>query len=456
GLLFTCQADRAIWRRLVRWSALHQWVIPLAADEDLFRPRSAGERRAARARHGLPPDAPLLFSVGRLNIQKNLHSLLRLLATVRPEVPEAYLCFAGEEDDIVLGEFGVRNTGYVSALHTLAAELGVAGAISFVGPVFGEDLARLYAAADVAVSASFYHRENFGLAQVEAQACGVPVVCSSWGGFKDVVRHGETGFYMDAVLTRHGIRVDWATGARYVLTLLVDSERRARMGKQAAAWARERFSVAALSQALARVVAEAGHPPDAAPGAGPAYEPSESARRYEAHKRACGWYAPSPRAHNAASHTPWPLPETAPSLRTPKSAPAGTPRAYRPMFQGREYHLYERMMAPYATRLARALQPDDISPDWTPYFPSPVTLAPIRMLAEAHDPVWPHRRVFRDPVSWAVLSHIDGAATVAEIAAAVEAEYSAADRATIIAALWRLHVDGFILFTGVIELPVAQ
>ncbi|MDP9372963.1 MAG: glycosyltransferase family 4 protein, partial [Chloroflexota bacterium] len=244
GVLFTCQADRAIWRRLVRRSALREWTVPLGVDETVFHPRGPEERAAARDEHGLPPGAPLLLYVGRLNIQKGLHTLLRLFAAVRRAVPDAHLCLVGEEDDIGLWEFGVRNTGYVAWLRALAADLGIAGAVTFVAPRFGEDLARLYAAADVLVNAGFYHRENFGLAQAEAQACGVPVVCTAWGGFKDVVRPGETGYYMDAVLTKRGVRVDWATGARHVVTLLRDASLRAKMGARTAAWARERFGVA--------------------------------------------------------------------------------------------------------------------------------------------------------------------------------------------------------------------
>ena len=213
GLLFTCAADQAIWRRLVRASALREWVVPLGVDDTVFQPGDPAERAATRARYGLPPDAPLLLYVGRLNIQKNLHGALRLFAAVRRAVPDAHLCFAGEEDDIRLAEFGVANTGYVAWLRQLAAELGVADALTFTGPVYGADLAALYRAADLLVNLSIYHRENFGLSQAEAQACGLPVVCTDWGGFKDVVRHGATGYLVETVLTKHGIRVNWAAGA---------------------------------------------------------------------------------------------------------------------------------------------------------------------------------------------------------------------------------------------------
>src|SRR5260370_6227848 len=105
--------------------------------------------------------------------------------------------------------------------------MGISEAITFAGTHVGPELARLYGSADVLVNLSFYHRENFGLSQAEAQACGTPVVCSAWGGFRDVVCHGETGYLVDALLTKHGVRVDWATGARHLARLLTDARLRA-------------------------------------------------------------------------------------------------------------------------------------------------------------------------------------------------------------------------------------
>lgn len=302
-LLFTCEADQGIWRRLVRRSDLREWVVPLAVDETVFSPSDATTRAATRSRYGLAPETPLLLYVGRLNIQKNLHSLLRMLAAVRRKAPDARLFLVGEEDDIGLAEFGVHNTGYVRWLRTLAEDLGVADAITFVGPLYGEDLAGMFGASDVVMNLSFYHRENFGLSQAEAHSCGVPVVCAAWGGFKDVVRHGETGYLVDAVLTKHGVRVDWATGADYVVDLLRDANLRARMGARAAEWARERFTVAALSGRLGNVLVENDRRADTPRGESrpaPAYEPSDFARRYEEHKRNCGWYAPTPSPTRAA------------------------------------------------------------------------------------------------------------------------------------------------------------
>ncbi len=429
GIWFTSCADQAIWRRLVVRSVLHEWVIPLGVDETLFRPRDPRGRDAMRRRFGLPVDAPLLLAVGRINVQKNLHTLLHLHAAVRRAVPGTHLCFVGEEDDIGLHEFGVLNTGYAAWLRAEAPRLGVAEAVTFAGPLFGEDLARLYGAADVLVSASVYHRENFGLAPAEAQACGVPVVCSAWNGFKDVVRDGETGFLMNAVLTRHGIRIDWATGADRAVALLKNPERRAAMGSRAAAWARERLSVAALSNALKEVIDKAGTSQPVAMGArarhgvkkteqAPAYEPSGFARRYEAHKHACGWYGDTPEARRA-----------------------GSP----PMFQGRDYALYVRLMEPFASRLAADLRSEDIEPEWVPYFASPVVLDDARRLIESRDAIWPHRR-FCGPLPWDVVRRVDGATAVRELTAAVAAERGEASPVPIRAVLRELYVQGFVLF----------
>jgi len=120
-LLFSCAADRLIWRQLVRRSDLQEWILPLSIDETIFHPRLPQACTATRLQHRLPVDAPLLLYVGRLNIQKNLHTLLRLFAAVHSPLPTAHLCLVGEEDDVVLGEFQVRNTGYVTWLRQLAA-----------------------------------------------------------------------------------------------------------------------------------------------------------------------------------------------------------------------------------------------------------------------------------------------------------------------------------------------
>ena len=419
-LIVTCQADHGIWQRLVDQSALPVWVLPCPVDDLVFHPSLASEGAAARLRHGLPVDAPLLLYVGRLNIQKNLHTLLRMLAAVRRQIPDTHLCLVGEEDDILLGEFGARNTGYVTWLRRLAGELGVAEAITVLEPRFGEELAALYNAADIVVNASVYHRENFGLSQAEAQACGVPVVCSDWGGFKDVVRQAETGYLMETALTKHGVRVGWESGVNAIIRLLRNPALRTTMGARAAAWAREQFTVAAVAQQLSDYLEGLEQVASRSRGEAAAlvpYQPSAFARRYERHKRVCGWHEP-------------------PAANGPMTA-----RWFPAMYQGRDYALYEYLMGPYATRLAGGLLPTAIPSTWAPYAPSGLELDPVRRIARDLDPIWPSQR-WLAPLEWEALSRVDGARTIAQIAADIQE----GDVEGITVLLWQLHLEGLIMF----------
>ena len=75
--------------------------------------------------------------------------------------------------------------------------------------------------------------ESFGVAALEAQACGVPVVASRVGGLPEVVRHNETGLLVPPDNPQ--------ALAEAIAALLVDHERRAVMGAAARRWVAERY-----------------------------------------------------------------------------------------------------------------------------------------------------------------------------------------------------------------------
>ena len=81
----------------------------------------------------------------------------------------------------------------------------------------GENLAlgeRAWAAADIFVSMADNHQETFGLTPVEAMACGLPVIASDWNGYRDTVRHGETGWLVPSHQPAQGMSRELA---RYAL-----------------------------------------------------------------------------------------------------------------------------------------------------------------------------------------------------------------------------------------------
>ena len=114
--------------------------------------------------------------MGRLRYYKGLDTLIRAL----PQIP-ARLVVAG---------IGPMEAEW----KALAAELGVAGRISWLGEVSDDDLPALYHAADLFVLPASHKSEAFGLVQVEAMAAGLPVVCTELGtGTSYVNLHGVTG-----------------------------------------------------------------------------------------------------------------------------------------------------------------------------------------------------------------------------------------------------------------------
>jgi len=76
------------------------------------------------------------------------------------------------------------------------------------------------AAADVVVCSSYF--EGFGVVNVEAMACGKPVVSTNRGGPAETIVHGETGYLVEPG--------DAAALATHVIELLRDPSERARLG----------------------------------------------------------------------------------------------------------------------------------------------------------------------------------------------------------------------------------
>jgi glycosyltransferase involved in cell wall biosynthesis len=140
-------------------------LIPEAVDHDVFQP---GDAVAARARvaasYGVTE--PFVLFVSSLWPYKNCEGLLRAWAIARPELPGRKLVIVGPG----------RDKQYVAQLRQLAAELGIAGDVVWVGGVPLEDTARFYQAADAFVYPSL--NETFGLPILEAMASGCPVVTS--------------------------------------------------------------------------------------------------------------------------------------------------------------------------------------------------------------------------------------------------------------------------------------
>jgi glycosyltransferase involved in cell wall biosynthesis len=147
--------------------------------------------------------------VERTSRWKGLPVLLQALVRLRDLAPGVRLEVVGDGDD-------------VEPLQKVAAELGVADLVDWAGRVPHERLPSYYRRAGVTVLPSLTESESFGMALVEAMACGCPVVGSDVGGIPFVVRAD-----VDGVLVAPG---DPDALAEALATVLVDPALAARLG----------------------------------------------------------------------------------------------------------------------------------------------------------------------------------------------------------------------------------
>jgi D-inositol-3-phosphate glycosyltransferase len=201
-------------------------VVFNGIDTGLFRPQPPDP--ALRELLGATGDQPLLLFVGRLQPWKGVETALRAL----PLLPAARLAVAGDGEDR-------------ARLERLAAELGVAGRVRFLGSVDRRELPRLYSSADLLLATS-HASETFGIGPVEAQACGLPVVASRFGGFPEVIDAGRTGLLFPP---RDHAALAAAAGA-----LLDDPARRAAMAAAGPPWAAQ-FAWPAVADRIEAVYA---------------------------------------------------------------------------------------------------------------------------------------------------------------------------------------------------------
>jgi len=217
--------------------------IPLGVDTKFL-----GRKDQARSREllRLPLDKRILLYVGRLSESEkaDLEPLLDLMCSLRQEEFRAHLVLAGQD----------INGNYCRSLRAIANDRGIGRDLTII-----KNFPRLlkpwiFSAADVFVSPSDNIQETFGIAIVEAMACGLPVIASDWSGYRDLVQAGETGFLIptlwwkdtpprasrlapvsDAISVRHFLAQRTVVEPRHlrevVKTLLQDEQLRLRFGE---------------------------------------------------------------------------------------------------------------------------------------------------------------------------------------------------------------------------------
>jgi glycosyltransferase involved in cell wall biosynthesis len=226
------------WRNLQRAAALHFTSLE---EQELTRPlrlRAPGvvvppgvhvERYAGPTAEGGTPapweEAPgrrVIHFLGRLNFKKGLDLLARAFADLARRRRDLHLVLAGPDDE-----------GYGREVRGWLAEAGVLERCTFTGMLLGAPKLAALHRADVFVLPSY--SENFGVAVVEAMACGLPVVVSD-----------RVNIWREIAQARAGRVVPCeAAAVTRGLAAVLDDPRRRDMGERGRLLVAERFTWAA-------------------------------------------------------------------------------------------------------------------------------------------------------------------------------------------------------------------
>jgi glycosyltransferase involved in cell wall biosynthesis len=173
-----------------------QFIESLTTMSDVRKPRTA-------------------LCVGRLELQKDMPTLIRAWSYVVKEVPDARLRIVG--------------TGALeSSLRALTAELSLTSSVDFLGALPRAQIAAEFTKAHVFVLTSLY--EGTCMVLHEAALAGLPIVSTEHAGAKDFVRDGENGYAVH-IRDHRGI-------ARALIMLFRDEALAHTMGEKSRAYAR--------------------------------------------------------------------------------------------------------------------------------------------------------------------------------------------------------------------------
>lgn len=250
-------------------------VLPVGCDTDSFLPRDKNDPKVSAVREtlGVAPDQIMILTVGGDAASKGAQEVMQALAIIDTKAPDwKYVCKVWPQP---------RTQQQNLADLQLATHLGIEKNVVYTTNVVSRNfMPYLMAACDIYAAPS--HLEGFGMLQVEAGACGKPVVGIKAMGMLDTLVHGRTGFLAGVAMEvrvkeatvgeesgyEDGHRVVFKTPraadyrasvhdiANYLLELMTNEPLRKKMGEAARKRAVENFDYRIVARRFLQVISE--------------------------------------------------------------------------------------------------------------------------------------------------------------------------------------------------------
>ena len=237
AVFFTCEEEKRLARESFWLYRANETVASLGLAEPPGDP--ATQRALFLQKFPNLREKRLLLFLGRLHVKKGCDLLIEAFAAVAKKNPALHLVVAGPDQ-----------TGWQATLQERARVLGLAERITWPGMLSGDLKWGAIRAAEAFILPS--HQENFGLAVVEALACGVPVLLSDKVNIWREIVDDHAGVVADDSLTgTTKLMETWASNSTETLK---------KMRVDARACFEKRFEINRAAQALINHLREAGVP----------------------------------------------------------------------------------------------------------------------------------------------------------------------------------------------------
>ena len=250
AVIAVSESTKADLLRLFRVDPARVHVIHNGIDLEEYAERRDDE---ILQRHGVDPARPYILFVGRITRQKGIIHLVKALRHLDPGF-QVVLCAGAPDTPEIAAEMK-------SAVE--AAQQGRPGVVWIEKMLPKAEIIALYSGAEVFVCPSIY--EPFGIINLEAMACGTPVVASAVGGIPEVVVHGETGLLVPVEQNKEA-PFEPVKAERFALNLaeainelMRDEVRRRHMAREARRRVEENFSWEVIAQKTAELYRVVGH-----------------------------------------------------------------------------------------------------------------------------------------------------------------------------------------------------